>query len=127
MADKVEGLEKLLAQVKNITSRYKRKGQVLVSVGYGALYAIYVHENLENKHPNGGQAKYLENPRRAMESQLRALILKRIKDGETTEDAMEEAGEKLLEASKRLVPVDTGELRDSGYVRIDRRESDATT
>lgn len=27
---------------------------------YNADYAIYVHEDIDAKHPNGGQAKYLE-------------------------------------------------------------------
>ena len=29
-------------------------------VVYDADYAIYVHEDIDAKHPNGGQAKYLE-------------------------------------------------------------------
>lgn len=36
-----------------------------VTIGYGgaaAPYAIYVHERLDLNHPNGGQAKYLEEP-----------------------------------------------------------------
>lgn len=38
---------------------------VQVTIGYGgaaAPYAIYVHERMELNHPNGGQAKYLEEP-----------------------------------------------------------------
>lgn len=38
---------------------------VSVTIGYGgaaAPYAIYVHERLDLNHPNGGQAKYLEEP-----------------------------------------------------------------
>lgn len=40
-------------------------GDVLdVELGYGgpAYYAVLQHENLFFKHPNGGQAKYLEEP-----------------------------------------------------------------
>lgn len=36
-----------------------------VTIGYGgaaAPYAIYVHERLDLNHPNGGQAKFLEEP-----------------------------------------------------------------
>ena len=31
-----------------------------LEVGYTAEHAIYVHEDLEANHPNGGQAKFLE-------------------------------------------------------------------
>jgi hypothetical protein len=37
--------------------------EVAVPISFGdptPYYAIYVHENLEAKHPNGGQAKFLE-------------------------------------------------------------------
>lgn len=47
----------LLPEVKN--------RQVTVTMGYGGNaedYALIQHENLEFKHPNGGQAKYLEIP-----------------------------------------------------------------
>jgi hypothetical protein len=30
-----------------------------------------------------------------------------------------DAGQRLLAASKQLVPVDTGQLRDSGFVRVE--------
>lgn len=38
---------------------------VEVTIGYGgaaAPYAVYVHERLDLNHPNGGQAKFLEQP-----------------------------------------------------------------
>ena len=31
-----------------------------VEVRYNTDYSLYVHENLEANHPNGGQAKFLE-------------------------------------------------------------------
>ncbi|MDR2170654.1 MAG: HK97 gp10 family phage protein [Planctomycetaceae bacterium] len=42
---------------QNITESSKR---ITLTVKYTAPYAIYVHENLENNHPNGGQAKFLD-------------------------------------------------------------------
>lgn len=36
-----------------------------VTIGYGGAasgYAVYVHERLDLNHPNGGQAKFLEEP-----------------------------------------------------------------
>lgn len=32
-----------------------------ITFGIDLTYAIYVHENLEAQHPNGGQAKFLES------------------------------------------------------------------
>lgn len=31
-------------------------------IGFGTDYALAQHENLEYRHPRGGQAKYLEQP-----------------------------------------------------------------
>lgn len=35
--------------------------EVIVPIGFSASYAVFVHENLEARHPNGGQAKFLES------------------------------------------------------------------
>jgi hypothetical protein len=43
----------------------ERGGAVVVVLGYGgpaAPYALVQHEDLSLKHPEGGQAKYLEQP-----------------------------------------------------------------
>ena len=39
-----------------------RPGGFTGEIGYGAEYAYEQHENLEYRHPQGGQAKYLEQP-----------------------------------------------------------------
>lgn len=64
--------------------------KTVVTVGYTANYAIYVHENVEMKgrgmprssgkgnywDPAGrGQAKFLEEPARSMKAELRNIIL----------------------------------------------------
>jgi hypothetical protein len=36
-----------------------------VMAGFNIEYAIYVHEDLQAYHPNGGQAKFLEDPYQA--------------------------------------------------------------
>jgi hypothetical protein len=38
----------------------RKEGKLSVSIGFGAAYAIYVHEDLEAKHTTG-QAKFLES------------------------------------------------------------------
>lgn len=52
-----------------VSEPYGDLESVSVDIGYGSgevQYAIIQHENMEYKHPNGGQAKYLEQP--AMEA-----------------------------------------------------------
>ena len=45
-----------------------------VWVGYTANYAIYVHENLQARHKPGKQAKFLEQPAREREQEMRDII-----------------------------------------------------
>jgi len=57
-------VSKMLAPVD--TGRMIRDTEVVVvsdtevQVRYNADYSLYVHEDLEAQHPNGGQAKFLE-------------------------------------------------------------------
>lgn len=58
-------LDRAQTKVPVDTGFLKSTGRVVqISDGfeivYGADYAIYVHEDLDARHPNGGQAKYLE-------------------------------------------------------------------
>lgn len=114
---KVDGVERLMRLLRKRLVKV-RTAKPTLDVGYTAPYAIYVHEDLTANHPNGGQAKYLEQPAREMANELGGLIRARVKTGVPMEEALYEAGEKLLDRSKELVPIDTGYLRDSGYVRL---------
>ena len=49
-----------------------------IEIGYDAPYALYVHENLELQHPNGGMAKYLELPMELMLPDLQRNIIERV-------------------------------------------------
>ena len=40
----------------------KLNSDLTVAVGYSLDYAMEQHENLEYNHPNGGKAKFLEDP-----------------------------------------------------------------
>lgn len=86
-----------------------------VKVGYTAQYAIYVHENLEANHPNGGQAKFLEQPARELKPVLKTIIQNSMKRGSTMEQGMLLAGLHLQGESQKLVPVDTGNLKASAF------------
>jgi hypothetical protein len=107
---------KVLAALRS--KSLKGKKVMTYNVGYSAPYAVYVHENLTANHPNGGQAKFLEQPMRAMRDDLAAIISRSLHGKNGLEEGLRRAGQTLLEASQALVPVDTGFLRSSGFVEV---------
>lgn len=50
-----------------------------IQIGYTAPYALYIHENLELNHPNGGTAKYLETPMDMMLPDLQKNVIDRVR------------------------------------------------
>lgn len=105
----------ILRTLKNLAG----KGQPgKVKVSYATDYAVYVHEDMQANHPNGGQAKYLEQPAREMRADLMEGVKEDIRRGLTLEQALLRAGLKLQSASQKLVPVDTGTLRASASTEI---------
>jgi hypothetical protein len=95
------GGEKVRAQLQGRSLM----GHVLakVVVGYRAPYAIRQHEDHSLAHPNGGQAKYLEQPARMERPAMRQIIRQRLR----------------VTKSLPLVPRDTGALAKSGFVRVE--------
>lgn len=81
------GAAKLLVPV--LTGRLRDSGvvigplysgdTVLVTIGFYASYAEKVHESLEAVHPRGGQAKYLQQPFRAVAQSFATRVGGRIK------------------------------------------------
>ena len=107
---------------------------VAVLVGYSAKYALYVHENVEMKgkglprrngkgfywDPQGqAQAKFLEQPAREMSKELATLIEKKFKETKDVRKALITAGLVLQRASQKLVPVDTGHLKNSAFTKVE--------
>lgn len=112
---------RLANNLKRIKENAKRNKRLTFAVTYTAPYAMRVHEDLQAIHPNGGQAKYVETPLRMYRKELTKMVKDKIKkEKKTLYQALKETGEWLLEQSKLLVPVDTGQLRDSGKVLIKR-------
>lgn len=89
-----------------------------IIVGYTTHYAIYVHENLACNHPNGGQAKYLEEPFRAHKAYMMQIVKAEMKAGHTLEQSLLIAGFYLQRESQKLVPVDTGRLKGSAFTAL---------
>lgn len=51
-----------------------RGWKVIVVVGYTAAYAIFVHENLEARHKEGKEAKFLEKPLREKRDRILGIM-----------------------------------------------------
>lgn len=87
-------------------------------VAYGTDYGIYVHEDLSMNHPRGGQAKFVEEPARTGRPTMQGIIASTLQPSRkrSLADAVRRAAQWLLDASQRLVPVDTGRLKRSGRV-----------
>ena len=43
-------------------SAYTEVSGMVATIGFVEEYAVRQHEDMENRHPKGGQAKYLETP-----------------------------------------------------------------
>lgn len=92
-------------------------------VGHGALagsvvvdqvYARYQHEELQLRHPRGGQAKYLEQPLHDHHRDyLEAIAAQVLVDGPT--EAMVDAMEDLSGQVETHAPVEFENLRESGH------------
>jgi len=115
MGVKIEGKANVMVAINGRSLKGKKK--LTVNVGYKADYAVHVHEDLEMPHKTG-QAKFLEQPIRQMQGQMRRTLTTALRNHEGLETALKRAGNQLLKESKKLVPVDTGYLRDSGFVEV---------
>jgi hypothetical protein len=114
MKSKVD-IAQVIARLK--ASSLKGRKRLQVVVGYDTPYAFYVHENLEARHTTG-QAKYLEQPTRELAQDMANIVKDSLLNKRSLEEGLTKAGKLLLDRSKELVPVDTGALRDSGFMEI---------
>jgi hypothetical protein len=117
---KLEGVDKLLTQLRGLAAKAKVDDKATATVGFTASYAIYVHEDLQANHPNGGQAKFLEQPARALRQELGKIIIDMMLKKKTLSQAVLVAALRLQRESQKLCPVDTGYLRASAFTRLDK-------
>lgn len=132
---KVSGLEKVSNRFNKEIQSFAGDGVIVEGrVGYRAPYAIYVHENLEIDHPihvdgSGstrdchGQAKFLEIPARQMLPNVGRDLAKLKAQKKGLKYSIRTICERLLAASQKLVPVDTGVLKRSGFVSLKTRNA----
>lgn len=112
---KIDGVDKVLLALQR--KSLKGKKMLRLEVGYEAPYAIYVHENLQAYH-RVGRAKYLEKPARMLSKQMGEIVERSIRGKNGLEEGLIRAGNLLMDASRPQVPVDTGRLQNSGFVKV---------
>lgn len=118
-AENIKAFNRVAQNVKRIRENAKRDKKVTFAIVFNAPHAVHVHENLEMPHPNGGQAKYLEQPLRERASEISNMIKTLMKQGRTLRQAILITANWFLQNYvKPLVPVDTGELVSSGQVKV---------
>ena len=110
------GLQSLPSRISKLTGG---KQLTVILVGFTAQYAIYVHENLYSFHPVG-QAKYLEQPFRLLQEEFKRIIRDGMARGATIEQALLMAGLRLQREAQILTPVDTGNLKNSAFTRVEK-------
>lgn len=136
----VEGIERVKRAIRQIATRHLSSPSAVrgesVVVGYTAAYALYVHENIEMKWrgrprrkphkgaywdpPGRGQAKFLEQPARELNNsgELSRVIVKAMRSREVTlQEANYLAAMRIQRESQRVVPVDTGNLKQSAFTK----------
>jgi len=118
---KIEGLKDVSRALGSASRKYGgRSGNPSVIVGFTQKYALKVHEDLKTPH-RVGQAKYLEQPARELEKELRQLIAAAMKAKATLSKALLVAGLRIQREAQLLVPVDTGALRASAFTRYEKK------
>src|SRR5678815_146723 len=68
--------------------------RAVLTVGYKAEHAVFVHEDTSANHPNGGQAKYLEAPSRdtAIQDSMREAVRKAVRNKKGLKIGLIDAG-----------------------------------
>jgi predicted transcriptional regulator len=117
---KVERLNKLIKKLENLRDKAKKDSEAGVQVGFTQRYALYVHEDLNARHGPGKQAKFLEDPARSQQHTLRSIVYEVYQKTKSMSKALLVAGLRLLRESQKIVPIDTGALRTSGYVALEQ-------
>jgi hypothetical protein len=129
------GFKRLFSKFKKLHEEARRASLPVVTVGFTAAYALYVHEKVEMKlkgqprpgknrgrfwDPQGrAQAKFLEEPARQMSDsgELGRVVAEMYQQTGSLEQALLAAGLRLQRAAMLKVPVDTGNLKNSAFTR----------
>ncbi len=70
---RIEGVQRVRQTLEKLKGKYGKSNPSVV-VGYTANYALSVHENLEARHKEGKQARYLTEPLERLKNELAELL-----------------------------------------------------
>lgn len=124
--------DKVIKKLRGLAAVIEVDTHASVAVGYGASYALYVHEDLTMNHPRGGQAKFLTTPAVQKKGEMSVMVrqdlykdLTRNVRGKVSRGvfsrALVRAGRYLERESRKLVPVDTAFLKASSFTTLEER------
>lgn len=141
---KIENVDQVVKALKERAKRWLGESDELarggkgssVIVGFTAAYALWVHENLEMKwkglprrppgkgyywDPQIAGPKFLENPARDLSNsgELSRILTSVVRSGKTVMQGLLVCGMRILREAQQRVPVDTGVLKASGFVRVE--------
>lgn len=115
---RVLGINAIIAKMRNkLATSIAESGQSVIVV-YTQNYALHVHERVDITH-KVGQAKFLEQPAKQFKSEIWRIVKTAAKAGKTMLQALLLGGLRLQRESQKLVPIDTGALKNSADTRID--------
>lgn len=115
----VQRVNRVIAVLRAKAAKAGKDTKSIVAVGYATNYALIQHENMMFHH-NIGQAKYLEQPARQHEKGIANSVRETYKRGATFAQSLIVGGMFLQRMSIPLVPVDSGVLRNSSFVKLEK-------
>lgn len=121
---KIDGLAKLQTQLRDLGRQSDNDNEGVV-VGYTQVYALRVHEDLEAHHKPGKQAKFLEQPAREYSQEISRIIKETYKRTKSMTKSLLAGGLFLQRQSQKIVPVDTGALKNSAFTATESKANEA--
>ena len=113
---KIDGMEKLNRQLRQLANKAKASAREDVIVGFTQRYAIWVHE-VQAQHEPGKQWKYLESPARTLAAtgELMRIVREVYQKTQNLTQAMLTAGLRIQREAQNITPIDTGALKASAF------------
>lgn len=112
---KLEGFDDIVNRIKELNQHLKLDTNTNIMVGYAANHSTIVHETNAN-YNDGKQWKYLETPAKALQGTFARELVQSYRTAGSVRRGLRRCANTLYAASQELVPVDTGELKASGFV-----------
>jgi hypothetical protein len=121
----VKQFQGLLRQLRDVYMAGKTEPRATVVVGYTADYAGFVHENMEAHHNPPTRAGWLREKSRTERPHIVKTVIDALQQEgaffytPTMAGAMFSGGMALKRSCEEIIPIETGYLKESGFVRLD--------